>query len=290
MSEVTIGVIGGSGLYEMAGLRVIEERRLATPYGDPSDAYVIGEVEGRRLAFLPRHGRGHRLLPTELNYRANVFGFKLLGVEQILSVSAVGSMKEAYAPTHVVVPDQFYDRTRHRADTFFGDGLVAHVSFADPVCAVLSAVLADAVEAAGGTVHRGGIYLCIEGPQFSTRAESTIYRGWGVDVIGMTNLQEAKLAREAEICYASLAMITDYDCWHETEESVSVDAVMAVLRQNAVLGQEAVKRAAVAAPGPGERRCDCGEALRFALATAPEAVPETTLARLRPLVGKYFDR
>lgn len=285
-----IGIIGGSGLYQMAGLTVLEERTLETPFGAPSDAYVVGELEGRRVAFLPRHGRGHRLLPSELNFRANLFGFKLLGVEQILSVSAVGSMKLAYKPTDVVVPDQFLDRTRHRADTFFGDGLVAHVSLADPICPVLAGLLADAAAAAGATVHRGGTYLCMEGPQFSTRAESNLYRQWGVDVIGMTNLQEAKLAREAEICYATLAMVTDYDCWHDTEEAVSVEAVMAVLRHNATLGQEVVRRAAAAAPAAGERRCGCGEALRYALLTDPAAVPPATLDRLAPLVGKYFPR
>ena len=285
-----IGILGGSGLYQMDGLTVLEERHVETPFGKPSDAYVVGELGGRRVAFLPRHGRGHRLLPTEINFRANLFGFKLLGVEQILSVSAVGSMKLAYEPGHVVVPDQFFDRTRHRPDTFFGDGLVAHVSLADPVCPVLAGVLADAAQAAGATVHRGGTYLCIEGPQFSTRAESNVYRRWGVDVIGMTNLQEAKLAREAEICYATLAMITDYDCWHESEEAVTVEAVMAVLGQNAALGQDVIRRAAAAAPAAGERRCGCGAALQYALFTDLAAVLLETLDRLAPLVGKYFRR
>jgi 5'-methylthioadenosine phosphorylase len=274
----------------MAELTGAEERRLATPFGDPSDAYVLGDLGGRRVAFLPRHGRGHRLLPTELNFRANIFGFKLLGVDQILSVSAVGSMKLAYQPTDVVVPDQFFDRTRHRPDTFFGDGLVAHVSLADPVCPALAAALGDAAEEAGATVHRGGTYLCMEGPPFSTRAESTVYRQWGVDVIGMTNLQEAKLAREAEICYATLAMVTDYDCWHESEEAVSVEAVMAVLRRNAAMGQEVIRRAAALAPAPAARTCGCGEALRYALLTDPAAVPAATLDRLAPIVGKYFPR
>jgi 5'-methylthioadenosine phosphorylase len=287
-SRVDLGVIGGSGLYRMAGLERVEERRLETPFGEPSDAYVIGELEGRRVAFLPRHGRGHRLMPSELNFRANLFGFKLLGVEQVLSVSAVGSMKLAYAPTHVVVPDQFIDRTRHRPDTFFGDGMVAHVSLADPVCPVLAGVMADAAEAAGATVHRGGTYLCMEGPQFSTRAESNLYRSWGVDVIGMTNLQEAKLAREAEMCYATLAMVTDYDCWHETEEAVSVEAVLAVLRHNAETGQQAVRRAVAAAPAAGSRACACASALEHALITDPSAVPEATRRRLAPLVGRYL--
>ena len=225
MADFKIGVIGGSGLYGMAELEVIEERRIATPFGDPSDAYVLGELAGERVAFLPRHGRGHKLLPTELNARANVFGFKLLGAECLISISAVGSMKEQYEPTHVVVPDQFFDRTRHRPDTFFGDGLAAHVSFAHPICPDLLQVAYEESRAAGASAHRGGTYLCMEGPQFSTRAESHLYRSWGVSVIGMTNLQEAKLAREAEICYATMALVTDYDCWHVSEEAVTVDAV-----------------------------------------------------------------
>ena len=286
MSDYEIGVIGGSGLYAMDGLEVHEERRLETPFGDPSDAYVLGEIEGRRVAFLARHGRGHRLSPTELNFRANVFGMKMLGVRQIIAVSAVGSMKIEYEPLHVVVPDQFFDRTRHRVDTFFGDGLVAHVSLADPVCPSLAALLGDAADAAGATVHRGGTYLCMEGPQFSTRAESTVYRQWGVDVIGMTNLQEARLAREAEICYSTLAMVTDYDCWHETEEDVSVDAVIAVLTQNAAMGQEVVRRA-VATSG-SRAACSCGDALRTALITDRSQVPRTTIEKLAPIVGKYF--
>jgi len=289
MSDYEIGVIGGSGLYAMDGLELHEERRLKTPFGDPSDPYVLGELAGRRVAFLARHGRGHRLMPTELNFRANVYGFKLLGCREILSVSAVGSMKLEYAPTHVVVPDQFFDRTRHRVDTFFGDGLVAHVSLADPVCPALAARFADAATTAGAVVHRGGTYLCMEGPQFSTRAESRIYRQWGVDVIGMTNLQEARLAREAEICYATLAMVTDYDCWHDTEDDVSVDGVLAALRANALMGQEAVRRAVAAAPAAGTPAvCSCGEALRMALITDPAAVPAATLVKLAPIVGKYL--
>ncbi|MDP9121677.1 MAG: S-methyl-5'-thioadenosine phosphorylase, partial [Acidobacteriota bacterium] len=228
MSELRIGVIGGSGLYQMKGLEVREERRIETPFGEPSDAYIVGELEGRQVAFLPRHARGHRLLPTELNYRANIYGFKVLGVEQLISVSAVGSMKIEYKPTDIVVPDQFFDRTRHRVDTFFGNGLVAHVSLAKPICPRLLDVAVAAARAAGATVHRGGTYVCMEGPQFSTRAESEVYRKLGMDVIGMTNLQEARLAREAEICYVSLSMVTDYDCWHETEEAVTGEAVMAV--------------------------------------------------------------
>lgn len=285
--DYKIGVIGGSGLYGMAELEVIEERRLETPFGDPSDAYVLGELAGERVAFLPRHGRGHKLLPTELNARANVFGFKLLGAEWLISISAVGSMKEQYEPTHVVVPDQFFDRTRHRPDTFFGGGLVAHVSMADPVSPALAAILAEAAAAAGAVVHRGGTYLCIEGPQFSSRAESRVFRSWGVDVIGMTNVQEARLAREAEICYATLAMVTDYDCWHETEEAVTVEAVLAVLHANARLAQDAVRRA-VALLAERRPACECAEALRFAMLTDPAAVPAATVERLRPLVGKYL--
>lgn len=288
MSKVEIGVIGGSGLYAMEGLTVVEERRLTTPFGDPSDAYVIGELDGRRVAFLPRHGRGHRLSPSELNYRANLFGFKLLGVERLLSVSAVGSMKLDYRPTDVVVPDQFFDRTRHRSDTFFGDGLVAHVSLAHPICPELATLAVEAAGAAGVRVHAGGTYLCIEGPQFSTRAESEVYRGWGMDVIGMTNLQEAKLAREAEICYVTLAMVTDYDCWHEEEEAVSVEAVLAVLGQNAVAAQKVVRRMVEQLGGGAARGCSCGEALKTALITDPAAVPPQTLARLDLLVGKYY--
>jgi len=294
MDRYLIGVIGGSGLYGMAGLEIGEERRLETPFGEPSDAYVLGEIDGHRVAFLARHGRGHRLLPSELNFRANIYGFKLLGVERILSVSAVGSMKIEYEPTHVVVPDQFYDRTRHRPDTFFGDGLAAHVSMADPVCPALKNVLADAADAAGATCHRDGTYLCMEGPQFSTRAESNIYRGWGVDVIGMTNLQEAKLAREAEICYATLAMVTDYDCWHE--EDVTVEAIVHVLHQNAEMAQQVVHRAVVALDGGRRERgpeapqpCPCATALAAALITDRKAIPAATRERLRPLVGKYLD-
>lgn len=287
MGEVRIGVVGGSGLYEMAGLRVDEERRIETPWGEPSDAFVLGEIDGRKVAFLARHGRGHRILPSELNFRANVYGFKTLGVEFLISVSAVGSMKLEYAPGHIVVPDQFYDRTRHRADTFFGDGIVAHVSMAHPISAVLAGVLHDSAAAEGATVHRGGTYLNMEGPQFSTRAESLVYRQWGVDVIGMTNLQEAKLAREAEIAYASLAMVTDYDCWHEEEAAVTGEGVMAVVRSNAELAQRVVRRAVGALDGVAN---DCAEALAMSLITDPALVPGETLERLRPILDKYLDR
>ncbi len=287
---IEIGVIGGSGLYAMERLEVLEERRLETPFGEPSDAYILGQLEGRKVAFLPRHGRGHRLLPSELNFRANVFGFKLLGVEWLISVSAVGSMKLDYRPTDIVVPDQFFDRTRHRPDTFFGDGLVAHVSLAQPICPTLAPVFHDCAKEAGARVHKGGTYVCMEGPQFSTRAESEIYRGWGVDIIGMTNLQEAKLAREAEICYATLAMVTDYDCWHETEEDVSVDAVLEILRANAAMGQEVIRRTvARVAAGEAERGCGCREALASALITDRGAIPAATARRLAPIVGRYVE-
>jgi 5'-methylthioadenosine phosphorylase len=287
--DIRIGVIGGSGLYQMAALKVREERRIETPFGDPSDPYILGELDGRPVAFLPRHGRGHRLLPTELNYRANIYGFKLLGVEQLISVSAVGSMKLEYKPTDIVVPDQFYDRTRHRVDTFFGNGLVAHVSLAKPICPRLIGIGVEAASAAGATVHRGGTYVCMEGPQFSTRAESEIYRSHGVDVIGMTNLQEARLAREAEICYVSLAMITDYDCWHETEEAVSGESVMEVIAKNVVMSQEVVRQ--MVARLPEERHgCPCPEALRHALITERSRIPAATLEALAPLVGRYIPR
>lgn len=287
MSEVRIGVIGGSGLYAMEGLEVEQERVVETPWGAPSDPYVIGRIDGRPVAFLARHGRGHRFLPTEVNYRANIYGFKKLGVDFLISVSAVGSMKEQYVPGHIVVPDQFFDRTRHRADTFFGNGIVAHVSLARPVSAALADVLYNAAAAERATVHRGGTYLCMEGPQFSTRAESMVYRQWGMDIIGMTNLQEARLAREAEIAYASLSMVTDYDCWHEEEEAVTGEGVMEVLRRNVELAQRVVRRAVADLDGVEN---DCADALRMSLITEPSLVPEETLAMLEPLVGKYLDR
>jgi 5'-methylthioadenosine phosphorylase len=281
MSDIRIGVIGGSGLYGMEGMTVREERRISTPFGDPSDAYVIGELDGRQVAFLPRHGRGHRLLPSELNYRANIYGMKVLGVEEIVSVSAVGSLKIEYKPTDIVVPDQFFDRTRHRPDTFFGNGLVAHVSLAKPVCPRLIGV-------AGAVVHRGGAYVCMEGPQFSTRAESEVYRQWGADIIGMTNLQEAKLAREAEICYVSLSMVTDYDCWHETEEAVSGEAVMEVVRQNVKMSQEVVRELLKRIGEPHGRGCICEEALKYSLITERSMIPAETLKALEPIVGRYI--
>jgi len=288
MSDVRIGVVGGSGLYQMEGLVVREERRIQTPFGDPSDVYIIGELDGRQIAFLPRHGRGHRLTPTELNYRANIYGFKVLGVEQLISVSAVGSLKLEYKPTDIVVPDQFYDRTRHRIDTFFGNGLVAHTSLAKPVCPRLIDPFVEASRAAGATTHRGGVYVNMEGPQFSTRAESEAYRMMGADIIGMTNLQEAKLAREAEICYVSLSMVTDYDCWHETEEAVSGEAVMEVIRQNVEMSQEVVRQVIRRIDDHQERHCLCAEALKYSLVTERDKVPAATVEALRPLIGRYW--
>ncbi|HJX29569.1 MAG TPA: S-methyl-5'-thioadenosine phosphorylase [Thermoanaerobaculia bacterium] len=286
MSDIRIGVVGGSGLYAMEGLKVIEERRIDTPFGQPSDAYVIGELDGRRIAFLPRHGRGHRLTPTELNYRANIFGFKVLGVEQLISVSAVGSMKIEYKPTDIVVPDQFFDRTRHRVDTFFGNGLVAHVSLARPICPRLIAPFADAAEAAGATVHRGGIYCNMEGPQFSTRAESEIYRRLGIDIIGMTNLTEARLAREAEICYATLAMVTDYDCWHEHD--VTGQEVMEVVAQNSKMSQNVVRQLLQRLPDERPADCLCARALAESLITDRSMIPAETKKNLQPIIGKYI--
>ena len=284
-----IGIIGGSGLYGMEELEVREERSIETPFGSPSEVFVLGELRGRRVAFLARHGRGHRILPSELNFRANIWGFKSLGAEWLISLSAVGSLRRRYEPTHIVVPDQFIDRTRHRPDTFFGRGLAAHVAFADPICPALMEVCAEQSAAAGAVVHRGGTYVCMEGPQFSTRAESFMHRGWGADVIGMTNLQEAKLAREAEICYATLALITDYDCWHEEEEDVTVEAVLAVLRQNARTAQAAVARIVESLPGerlPGA--CPCVNALDHALITDPAVVPASVLRDLAPIVGRVL--
>ncbi|HKT81808.1 MAG TPA: S-methyl-5'-thioadenosine phosphorylase [Vicinamibacterales bacterium] len=282
---IQIGIIGGSGLYDMAELTDREEKVVATPFGDPSGPYVIGTLRGRRVAFLARHGAGHRLMPSELNYRANIYGFKLLGVERIFSASAVGSLREEYRPLDILVPDQFFDRTKGRISTFFGRGLVAHVAFAHPVCADLSTVAADAAESVGATVHRGGTYVNMEGPQFSTLAESKLYRSWGMDVIGMTNLQEAKLAREAEMCYATLALVTDYDCWHPDHDSVTVEMIVATLMQNAATAQktiaEAVARVSLT------RDCPCQHALAHAIITRPEQIPAQTKAELAAIVGKY---
>lgn len=288
MSEpVRIGIIGGSGLYQMPGLTGVEERSLSTPFGLPSDAYILGTLEGRRVAFLARHGRGHRFTPTEVPYRANIFGLKLLGVEQILSLSAVGSLQEHHRPLDFVLPDQFLDRTRNRIATFFGDGLVGHVGFADPTCARLRAAAERACLEAGVRVSNGGTYVNMEGPAFSTRAESNLYRSWGADVIGMTNLTEAKLAREAELCYTTVAMVTDYDCWHPHHDAVTVTEIVANLGRNAANACESVRRL-VASLG-SERACGCGAALRHALMTDPKLVPPATLERLRPLVGKYLE-
>jgi 5'-methylthioadenosine phosphorylase len=281
-----IGIIGGSGLYDMAELVDREERAVSTPFGDPSGPYVLGTLRGRRVAFLARHGAGHRLMPSELNFRANIFGFKVLGVSHIVSASAVGSLKEAYEPLDLVFPDQFLDRTRGRISTFFGGGLVAHVGFAHPVCDRLRALAQDAAEASGATVHRGGTYVCMEGPQFSTLAESRLYRSWGMDVIGMTNLQEAKLAREAEICYATMALVTDYDCWHPDHDAVTVEMVIATLTQNAVTAQRVIADT-VARIGP-ERPCACGGALASAIITRPDVVPEELKRALAPIVGRYL--
>lgn len=287
MNEAEIGVIGGSGLYEMQGLEILFERNVETPFGEPSDPFVIGNVDGVRVAFLSRHGRGHRRLPGELNYRANIYALKVLGVHTILSASAVGSMKEQYHPTDIVFPDQFIDRTRHRPDTFFGNGIVGHVTFADPICSEVASTMADVARLAGARVHAGGTYVCIEGPQFSTRAESNLYRSWGVDVIGMTNLQEAKLAREAEICYATMALVTDYDCWHASEEAVSVEQIMGYLRANAEIAQK-ILRAAIPRVSARNRTCLCATALQYAIVTDPAQIPVKTKEDLAPIIGKYI--
>ena len=285
--QAEIGIIGGSGLYEMEGLEEAREVAVETPFGPPSDHLMVGRLEDRAVAFLARHARGHRILPSELNFPANVFALKLLGVQAILSVSAVGSLKEKYAPLHMVIPDQFLDRTRARKSTFFGRGLVAHVAFAHPFCPVLSATLAGACAEAGATFHRGGTYVCIEGPQFSTRAESELYRAWGMDLVGMTNLQEAKLAREAELCYATLAMVTDYDCWHPDHDSVTADQIIANLVKNAATAK-AVLRAALRKLPAAPRACECASSLEQALVTPAELVPESVKRELAPLIGKYM--
>jgi 5'-methylthioadenosine phosphorylase len=283
-----IGIIGGSGLYDMAGLTDREEVTLQTPFGDPSGPYVLATLRGRRVAFLARHGVGHRISPTELNFRANIFGMKLLGVTAILSASAVGSLKEQLKPLDIVVPDQFIDRTRGRISTFFGRGLVAHIAFAHPICGTVADVVATAGEKVGATVHRGGTYVCMEGPQFSTLAESRLYRSWGADVIGMTNLQEAKLAREAEICYSTIALVTDYDCWHPDHDAVTVDMVIATLLQNAQTAQQLIAEAVEKLPA--DRPCSCGHALRSAIITRAEAIPASVKQELAPIVGRYLIR
>ena len=286
MPQAEIGIIGGSGLYSIPGLSDMREVKQDTPFGDPSDAYVLGTLAGHKVAFLARHGRGHRILPTELNFRANVYGFKQLGVERIVSISAVGSLKEEHKPLEFVIPDQFFDRTRHRVDTFFGNGIVAHIAFADPVCPQLSQVVETACKKAGVTGKRGGTYLNMEGPQFSTKAESNIYRSWGMDVIGMTNLQEAKLAREAEICYVTVAMVTDYDCWHPHHDSVTVDQIVAVLVKNAENAAKVVRETIAAMPTG--RSCKCGSALAHAILTDRDKIPATTRQKLGLILDKYL--
>ena len=286
MAKAEIGIIGGSGLYAMPGLSNVKEVRVRTPFGAPSDAYVCGTLEGRRVAFLARHGRGHRLLPSELNFRANIHGFKQLGVDRIVSVSAVGSLKEEHKPLDFVIPDQFFDRTRHRVDTFFGGGVVAHVAFADPVCGELASVVESACNKIGVTGKRGGTYLCMEGPQFSTKAESNVYRGLGMDVIGMTNLQEAKLAREAEICYVTVAMVTDYDCWHPHHDVGDGRSDCGRAAEERGERDAKVVRETVAAI-PRERSCKCGSALAHAILTDHNKIPATTRKKLKLIVGKY---
>jgi len=286
VAQAEIGIIGGSGLYSMPGFSDVNEVKVQTPFGDPSESYVLGVLEGRRVAFLARHGRGHPILPTELNFRANIHGFKQLGVERIISVSAVGSLKEEHKPLDFVVPDQFFDRTRHRVDTFFGDGIVAHISMADPVCGEMATVVAAACKQAGVTGKRGGTYLCMEGPQFSTKAESNVHRSWGMDVIGMTNLQEAKLAREAELCYVTIAMVTDYDCWHPHHDSVTVDQIVAVLVKNAENAAKVVK--ATVSAMPTTRGCKCGAALAHAILTERDKIPAATKEKLKLILGKYL--
>ncbi len=286
MERVQIGIIGGSGLYDMAGVTDRKEATLTTPFGEPSGPYVLGTLRGRRVAFLARHAVGHRILPSEINFRANIFGMKLLGVEHILSASAVGSLKEQYKPLDIVIPDQFFDRTKGRASTFFGRGLAAHVAFAHPFCRILSGIAYDSGRSAGATVHEGGTYVCMEGPQFSTLAESKLYRSWGMDIIGMTNLQEAKLAREAEICYATIALVTDYDCWHPDHDSVTVDMIIANLTQNAKTAEQII--AGAVAELPFERTCECASALKYALVTRPDAIPAQVRKDLAPIIGKYM--
>jgi 5'-methylthioadenosine phosphorylase len=288
MESIKIGIIGGSGLYQMSELEDIEEVEIETPFGPPSDAFIVGTLENSRVAFLPRHGRGHRFTPSEVPFRANIYAMKLLGVERILSASAVGSLQEEFAPLDMVIPDQFFDRTRARAheSTFFGEGIVAHMAFAHPVCSELGDVLEEACKSTKVKTHRGGTYLCMEGPAFSTKAESEVYRSWGMSVIGMTNLQEAKLAREAEICYATLALVTDYDCWHPGHDAVTADSVIEYLNKNVrnaqLIIQEAVRQA-----GGQDRQCKCASALKNAIFTAPHLWPPETRKKLDAIVGKY---
>ncbi|MCU0242488.1 MAG: S-methyl-5'-thioadenosine phosphorylase [Vicinamibacteria bacterium] len=281
-----IGIIGGTGLYEMEGVSDLREIKVKTPFGPPSDALKLGRLEGREVVFLPRHGRGHRILPGELNFKANIYALKTLGVEFVLSVSAVGSLKEQYAPLHLVIPDQFVDRTTQRQTSFFGRGLVGHVAFAHPFCSHLALIMAEACSDAKAIYHRGGTYVCIEGPHFSTRAESLLYRSWGMDIIGMTNLQEARLAREAELCYATLAMVTDYDCWHPEHDAVTIEQILGNLTRNAQMAQAVLRAAVKRLPVP--RDCDCAQALKYALVTAPALVPDKIKRELAPIIGKYM--
>jgi 5'-methylthioadenosine phosphorylase len=286
LQDAEIGIIGGSGLYSMPGLTDVREQAVETPFGNPSDSFILGNLEGRKVAFLARHGRGHKLLPSELNFRANIYAMKKLGVERIVSVSAVGSLKEEHQPTDFVIPDQFIDRTFLRTATFFGNGIVGHVAFGDPVCATVANSAADACASANVVGKKGGVYVCMEGPQFSTKAESNLYRSWNADVVGMTNLQEAKLAREAEICYATVAMVTDYDCWHPDHDSVTVDQIVAVLHQNAENAAKVVS--ATVAALPKERTCGCASAAKYAILTQRDAIPAEARERLKLLFGKYL--
>ena len=288
MAQAVIGVIGGSGLYEIEGLSNVREVVVETPYGPTSDVLVTGELFGVKMVFLPRHGRGHRLLPSEVPFTANIYAMKKLGVERIISVSAVGSMQEEIVPGHIVIPDQFFDRTLgKRPMTFFGEGIAGHVQFADPVCKDLSAVLYNAAQEAGATVHRGGTYLCMEGPQFSTRAESLIYRSWGVDIIGMTNINEARLAREAEICYGTIALATDYDCWHTAHDDVSIEAIIAIIQENVAMARKII--AAAVAELAVARSCACKDALQFAIMTNKKLIPAATKEKLAVIMGRYLD-
>jgi 5'-methylthioadenosine phosphorylase len=286
--SITIGIIGGSGLYDMAELTNRHELTIDTPFGAPSGPYVTGTMAGVRVAFLARHGAGHRIMPSELNFRANIYGFKTLGVERILSASAVGSLREDIAPLDLVIPDQFIDRTRGRVSTFFGEGVVGHIAFGHPICGQLAGVGHDAAVQAGARVHKGGTYVCMEGPAFSTRAESNLYRSWGAQIIGMTNLQEAKLAREAEICYATIALVTDYDCWHPDHDHVTVEMIIDHLTQNARTAQRVIAGAVTTLAG-APRTCGCGQALATAIITRPDAVPEATRLKLAPIMGKYLN-
>ncbi len=286
VGKIDIGVIGGSGLYTMEGLTNLRTVSVSTPFGKPSDEYIVGTLFGKKIAFLPRHGRGHRIMPTDINYRANIFGMKKLGVQRIISVSAVGSMKEEINPGDIVIPDQFYDHTKHRRSTFFGNGIVAHVGMANPVCAELCDIIAQAGTATGAVVHRGGTYLCMEGPQFSSQAESLLYRTWNVDVIGMTNATEAKLAREAEICYSTIALATDYDCWHHSEEPVTVESVLAVMKKNIETSKAMIREAVRVLPET--RSCACGGSLKNTIMTPEKIVPTKIKRDLAPIIGKYL--